>query len=204
VETTVAAEVLARKVGVGELESRDGFGGTLEEVVKRYFAGKEVGEEQQLEEFGKVVTGVFDGEGEYTRDELAEMMDMKEDELVEKYMTRFPGSHNPLGIFGADLQVRAEKFKLLKRTRHVLSEARRVFQFRNTLESSSHNLSEIYTKLGSIMDASQTSCRDDFQCSCPELDQLCNIARKNGAYGARLTGPPPSPRPRFLVVVLIG
>jgi galactokinase len=102
VETTVAAEVLARKIGVGELESRDGFGGTLEEVVKRYFAGKEVGEEEQLEEFGKVVTGVFDGEGEYTRDELAEMMDMKEEELVEKYMTRFPGPHKPLSIFVAD------------------------------------------------------------------------------------------------------
>src|SRR5277367_4037142 len=88
------------------------------------------------------------------------------------------------------MEVRAEKFKLLKRTRHVLSEARRVFQFRKTLESSSHNPSDIYTKLGSIMDASQNSCRDDFQCSCPELDQLCVIARKNGAYGARLTGPP--------------
>ena len=91
VETTVAAEVLARKIGVGGLTSRDGFGGTLEEVVRRYFASKELGEEEQLEEFGKIVSGVFDGEGEYTRDELAEMMDMKEDELVEKYMTRFPG-----------------------------------------------------------------------------------------------------------------
>lgn len=38
------------------------------------------------------------------------------------------------------------------------------------------------------MDSSQTSCREDFECSCPELDDLCSLARKHGAFGARLTG----------------
>ena len=38
------------------------------------------------------------------------------------------------------------------------------------------------------MDLSQDSCRDDFQCSCPQLDELCQLARKHGAHGARLTG----------------
>jgi galactokinase len=38
------------------------------------------------------------------------------------------------------------------------------------------------------MDESQVSCREDFLCSCPELDELCQIAKKHGAYGARLTG----------------
>jgi len=91
VETTIAAEVLARRLELGELKSRDGFGGTLQEVVEKYFRGKDKQEEVKLQEFGEVVRGVFTGEGEYTRSELAEMMDMKEDELVEKYMTRFPG-----------------------------------------------------------------------------------------------------------------
>jgi galactokinase len=81
--------------------------------------------------------------------------------------------------------VRAEKFKLLARTRHVLSEARRVLLFRNLLSSSSEDL---FTKLGSLMNDSQSSCREDFQCSCPELDELCQMAKKHGAYGARLTG----------------
>lgn len=98
VETTVAAEVLARRLELGNLKSRDGFGGTLQEVVEKYFAGKKVqgGKEVKLEEFGEVVRGVFTGDGEYTRSELAEMMGMKEDQLVEKYMTRFPGQRNPL------------------------------------------------------------------------------------------------------------
>ena len=182
VETTLAAEILAKELGLGELKSRDGFGGTLQEVVQKYFEGKGLKEDEKLENFQKVVDDVFKGDGEYTRSELADMMGMKESDLVEKYMTRFEG----MILRSQDLiVVRTEKFKLLKRTRHVLSEARRVYLFRNLL---SKNPKDLYKELGQLMNASQTSCRDDFQCSCPELDQLCEIARKHGAYGARLTG----------------
>jgi len=38
------------------------------------------------------------------------------------------------------------------------------------------------------MNATQTSCREDYDCSCPELDEICTIARKAGSYGSRLTG----------------
>ena len=38
------------------------------------------------------------------------------------------------------------------------------------------------------MNETQTSCRDLFENSCPELDELCKLARKAGAYGSRLTG----------------
>jgi galactokinase len=70
----------------------------------------------------------------------------------------------------------------------VLSEARRVYLFRNLLSSSTTGTPDLYSRLGTLMNQSQSSCREDFQCSCPELDELCAIARKHGAYGARLTG----------------
>jgi N-acetylgalactosamine kinase len=38
------------------------------------------------------------------------------------------------------------------------------------------------------MDASHTSCRDLYECSCPELEELVALAKARGALGARLTG----------------
>ncbi|GAA5920326.1 hypothetical protein JCM1841_004535 [Sporobolomyces salmonicolor] len=47
---------------------------------------------------------------------------------------------------------------------------------------------EIFDKLGGLMDESMVSCRNDFDCSCPELDELVAIAKKAGAKGSRVTG----------------
>ena len=91
VETTVSAEILARKLNLGPLKSRDGFGGTLYEVVQKYFESKNMAMESQLEKFQEVLESVFTNGGEYTQSELAVIMGLEESELVEKYMTRFPG-----------------------------------------------------------------------------------------------------------------
>ena len=42
--------------------------------------------------------------------------------------------------------------------------------------------------LGELMNASHASCRDLYDCSCPELEELVMAARFAGAVGARLTG----------------
>ncbi|KAF6130157.1 galactokinase 2 [Phyllostomus discolor] len=76
-------------------------------------------------------------------------------------------------------------FKLYQRAKHVFSEASRVLQFKKICEEAPGNTVEL---LGELMNQSHVSCRDLYECSCPELDQLVDICRTFGAQGSRLTG----------------
>jgi len=73
----------------------------------------------------------------------------------------------------------------LARARHVLTEAERVSRFR---EICNLHDDKALVELGRLMDESHASCSGDYDCSCPELDDLVSICRKAGALGARLTG----------------
>uniref|UniRef100_A0A4W6CZ70 N-acetylgalactosamine kinase n=2 Tax=Lates calcarifer TaxID=8187 RepID=A0A4W6CZ70_LATCA len=76
-------------------------------------------------------------------------------------------------------------FKLHQRAKHVYSEAARVLQFKTVCDSEP---AESVRLLGDLMNQSHASCRDLYECSCPELDQLVDICLKSGAVGSRLTG----------------
>lgn len=82
------------------------------------------------------------------------------------------------------------RFMIWKRARHVFSEALRVYQFRDLLLSSVGEAGGLDKHLGQLMAQSQVSCRDDFDCSCPELNQMVDIGMSNGSLGTRLTGEP--------------
>ncbi|KAI6649542.1 N-acetylgalactosamine kinase isoform X1 [Oopsacas minuta] len=73
-------------------------------------------------------------------------------------------------------------FSLYQRAKHVYSEASRVCRFKEVCKSSDVIL------LGALMTNSHNSCRYDYECSCKELDDICEISIKAGALGARLTG----------------
>ncbi|XP_053740768.1 N-acetylgalactosamine kinase isoform X1 [Synchiropus splendidus] len=76
-------------------------------------------------------------------------------------------------------------FKLHQRAKHVYSEAARVLKFKSVCDSQSPDSIQL---LGDLMNQSHESCRDLYECSCPELDQLVEICWKSGAVGSRLTG----------------
>ena len=145
-----------------------------------YFASTTKTFEQQLEELVALTTSTLTKEEGYTREEIAQVIGTSVAELDERFTSTFP--------------VRASHFKLRQRALHVFSEALRVLQFLSILEagvpaSSTSSTTEAFNKsLGDLMNATQDSCRDLYECSCPELDKLCIIAREAGSLGSRLTG----------------
>lgn len=74
-------------------------------------------------------------------------------------------------------------FKLHDRAVHVFGEAGRVTRFAAACAKGAS-----LEDLGALMDASHASCRDLYECSCDELEELIGLAKASGAVGARLTG----------------
>lgn len=158
------------------------LGISLRGVHTAYFKSSTKPFDDQLTELVNLTKSTLDKEEGYTRAEIASVLNITVPELEERYESTFP--------------VRADKFKLRQRALHVFSEAIRVQQFLQLLEHPASYISqdvgdstESYNqKLGALMNETQDSCRDLYECSCPELDELCTIARKAGSYGSRLTG----------------
>ena len=188
VECTLAAEVMARSLGL-ELQDDSGpLGRSLRGLQHAYYSGGKSVEDppvslgdlntpykKQLETMLSMVPDVLDKEDGYTREEIATALSLSVTALEEKYMTKFT--------------VDATRFMLGKRARHVFSEALRVIAFKELLQDpASTSGPDLLPRLGALMNETQESCRDVHECSCPEIDQLCTIARGAGAYGSRLTG----------------
>jgi len=72
---------------------------------------------------------------------------------------------------------------VFRRARHVIAENDR------TLTACEAMRKGDAVALGGLMDASDASCRDDYEVTCPELDAMTAIARDlPGCHGARMTG----------------
>ncbi|KAF8181269.1 Galactokinase [Pholiota molesta] len=186
VETLVGAYILAKAVGL-QIGEKDKI--TYREVVGR-FSGETPGEDMGSDALEKAITeleprldvlkpaNLENGQLGVTMDEMIKMTGLSQETFHEVYLSW--------------VDIEATYFQLYKRAKHVLTEARRVLQFRRTcLETSGPsdgNDTALIERLGSLMNDSQSSCSELFECSCPELDELTHIAREAGAYGSRLTG----------------
>ncbi|XP_056428207.1 N-acetylgalactosamine kinase isoform X5 [Hyla sarda] len=107
----------------------------------------------------------------YTREEVCETLGVSLEDLCASVL-----SQNT-----QDVSI----FKLYQRAKHVYSEAARVLAFKKVCDEAPANAVQL---LGDLMNQSHVSCRDMYECSCTELDQLVDICLKSGAIGSRLTG----------------
>lgn len=96
----------------------------------------------------------------------------------------FAGDHAAMRVLS-----KFDRFKLRQRAEHVYSEKQRVVDFANACNNTKlQDDNETLSKLASLMNASQASCRDLYECSSPELDALVECSLQAGALGSRLTG----------------
>ncbi|KAJ9610616.1 galactokinase [Cladophialophora chaetospira] len=176
VECTLATVVLAKlhEIALNPDESSLGFclRNFQEEIMKKD-GRRDEPMATQVDRMIDIIKSKLDKES-YTREDIANILGISVEELEKHYMSKFP--------------VRAESFKLRQRALHVLEEAGRVLKFRDTLTTSGTLDQEKLLYLGDLMNKTQDSCRDVYECSCPEIDDICAIAHKAGAYGTRLTG----------------
>ncbi|KAJ3735757.1 GHMP kinase [Lentinula guzmanii] len=187
VETLAAARILARRL---ELKVEKTEKVTLREVVGRLAGEVEEAGEMPVEwlletlkrmereiECLKPSKSSEEGQMGVTMEEMIEMSGLTAEEFHDVYLSW--------------VEVEATHFQLYKRAKHVFSEASRVLQFRQiclAAESSPSSPMDVIKDLGQLMNESQTSCNELFQCSCPELNELTEIAMNAGAFGSRLTG----------------
>lgn len=176
VECTLAAAVLAAKHDLELEQDSSPLGYSLRSFHKSLHTKREGQTNQpfdvQLRGMIETTKDHLTQEG-YARREIANTLGLSIEELEHRYMTSYP--------------IQAEKFKLRQRALHVFSEALCVQSFKRVLRSDSICQNRVQ-ELGALMDQTQDSCRDVYECSCPELDELCQIARRAGAVGSRLTG----------------
>ncbi|TFK62848.1 Galactokinase [Pluteus cervinus] len=191
VETLVGARILANKVGVEV--------GEKEKITFREVAGRLAGEsvnvgdkeglevERLVEVLERLVNevealkpkrekgSVDEHELGVTLEEMIELSGLDKDLFNEVYLSW--------------VDVEATHFQLYKRAKHVYTEALRVFRFRQAcLAGGSSSGESTIEQLGQLMNESQESCAELFECSCPELNLLTKLAREAGAVGSRLTG----------------
>lgn len=179
VECTLAAEVLAAKLGLKLKTDSGPLGSSLRGFQNAYYESEKADQRSSADEQIRTMLSLtqetlVNSEG-FTREDIASTLSMSVEALEQKFMTKFP--------------IRAERFHLGPRARHVFTEALRVQAFKQLLLNPPNDADTVLLpKLGDILNESHASSRDVYVHSCPEIDEMCEIARGAGSYGGRVTG----------------
>lgn len=176
-ECTLAALILAKQNNIVLEKDSSSLGYSLrnlQQELMRKEGRLQDPLEYQLDSLILTVMEFFTQEEGYTREEIARLLDITVPQLEERFLSSFP--------------VQAERFLLRQRALHCFKEARRVLDFKACLSKSAHLDEHNLKYLGQLLNESQASCRDVYDCSCPEVNEICEIALRAGSLGSRLTG----------------
>ncbi|RAL13216.1 galactokinase galE [Aspergillus homomorphus CBS 101889] len=176
-ECTLASVVLAASHGLTLPKDNSSLGYSLRNFHNELMRKEgRLGDplEYQIDSVIQSTMEILKEEAGYTREQIAGLLAIPVSELESKYLSAFP--------------VQAERFLLRQRALHCFTEARRVLDFKACL-AKAHELDDRRIQyLGQLLNESQASCRDQYECSAPEVDDICAIARRAGTLGSRLTG----------------
>lgn len=176
-ECTLAAVVLAARNGLTLPKDNSSLGFSLRNFHNELMRKEgRLGDplEYQIDSVIQSTLELLTQEEGYTREEIAKLLGITVPELEAKYLSSFP--------------VQAERFLLRQRALHCFTEARRVLDFKACLAKASTLDERRIQYLGQLLNESQASCRTQYDCSAPEVDEICDIARRAGTLGSRLTG----------------
>ncbi|KAL1998945.1 hypothetical protein VTN02DRAFT_5310 [Thermoascus thermophilus] len=176
-ECALAAVVLAKRHGITLEKDSSSLGYSLRnfhQELMRKEGRLQDPLEYQLDAVIQTATECLSQQEGYTREEIARLLDISVPELESRFLSAFP--------------VDAERFMLRQRALHCFKEARRVLDFKACLSNAATLSAKNIRYLGQLLNESQASCRTDYDCSAPEVDEICAIARRAGTWGSRLTG----------------
>ncbi|EFP81724.1 galactokinase [Puccinia graminis f. sp. tritici CRL 75-36-700-3] len=174
VECRIANRILSDKL----LKGKQPYPKDLKELVELYSPKQSIPHAIQLVLDNLSDAQLLGGDEGLTQDAVLENLGINQTQFEAEILN------------GMVVEPRGGIFKPYNRARHVLTEALRVYRFRELLEKTvdSGNREEVILSIGQLMNESQKSCREDYECSCEALDELISIAQTNGSLGSRLTG----------------
>eukprot|EP00736_Rhodelphis_marinus_P003919 Rmarinus@m.5755 len=203
-ECSLAAAVLLRKASLRAPLPENILDSRLYHVVPEFFdSGNWKGREKILNQALELVNSHLLKE-EYTLQNIIELLRSPDGTCTASEQDRFCIDNVDTFVerlrqaCGCDPWLRP--FHLRARARHVFREALRVEEFcrlcdtlaRDVQDSKTEEdpeaVSECVQALGSILNESHASMKDDYEASHPTVDQIAELCRESGAIGARVTG----------------
>lgn len=159
VECRLASAILVKKLGLTSVKS---LLPTLKQVHEAYtqlhLSSADI--TKTFQDMVDAVENTFHQQP-YSLEEIATLLDLSIAYVTENFI--------------GNIKIIADDgFKLYQRSLHVFKEASRVYEFRDACVG---DPSKFLETAGGLMNQSHASCRELFECSCAELDEITQLSR---------------------------